>query len=206
MSLDKPKSEHLTPTRPLLHHGARGGAKTTRGCVVWCTGLSGSGKSTIARALEQRLVEAGLAAYVLDGDNLRGGLCSDLGFSPQDRTENIRRAGELALLLADAGLVAIAALISPYRRGRDAIRQRLAEGRFVEVFCNANLETCMQRDPKGLYHKAKAGEIQQMTGLDAPYEPPEAPEVSLPTASAEVAGCVDAVWEYLQTHGLLATD
>jgi len=159
-----------------------------RGATVWLTGLSGSGKSTIASALERRLVEAGRWAYRLDGDNLRHGLCAGLGFSEADRKENVRRAGEAAALMADAGLVAIVALISPYRADRAAARA--AHDRaglpFFEVWVDTPLEVCESRDPKGLYQKARAGEIKGFTGIDDPYEPPEAPELRIDGAATPV--------------------
>lgn len=145
------------------------------------TGLSGSGKSTVAVELERLLVESGRAAYLLDGDNLRHGLNGDLGFSDEDRTENIRRVGEVALLFADAGLVSVVPLISPFRAARGAARQRCEQAgiRFVEVFVNTPLAVCEQRDPKGLYSRARAGELTGMTGIDSPYEPPERPELEI---------------------------
>jgi adenylylsulfate kinase len=168
-----------------------------RGCVIWLTGLSGSGKSTIARALEQRLVEQGTLAYVLDGDNLRHGLNSDLGFSPAARAENIRRTGEVAVLFADAGIVAITALISPYRSDRDRVREAAGERRFIEVFVDTPLEVCERRDPKGLYRKARANEIPDFTGISAPYEAPLHPEVTLNTAERSVDECVTQLLDFL---------
>jgi bifunctional enzyme CysN/CysC len=157
------------------------------GMTVWFTGLSGSGKSTLADATAVALHARGRAAYVLDGDNLRFGLNADLGFSAADRTENVRRVGEVARLMADAGLVVLVALISPYREARDRIRadHERAGLRFVEVFVDTPLELCQQRDPKGLYAKARAGEIREMTGVDHPYEPPLRPEVHLRHAELE---------------------
>lgn len=151
------------------------------GAVVWLTGLSGSGKSTVAVALEQQLVRLGRAAYLLDGDNLRHGLNVDLGFSAADRDENVRRVGEVAALFADAGLVSLVPLVSPYRAARDAVRARVSSAGlpFVEVHVATSLEDCERRDPKGLYAKARAGELRGMTGIDDPYEAPEAPELVL---------------------------
>ncbi|HFE45754.1 MAG TPA: adenylyl-sulfate kinase [Nannocystis exedens] len=161
-----------------------------RGCVVWLTGLSGSGKSSIALRVERHLLELGRVAYTLDGDNIRHGLCSDLGFKPEDRRENVRRVGEVVRLMADAGVIAIVALISPYRAERTAVRARLPEGRFVEVFVDTPLAICEQRDPKGLYARARSGEIPNFTGISAPYERPENPELVLPTAELDVDACV----------------
>ena len=154
-------------------------ASGLRGATVWLTGLSGSGKSTIAGALTQLLVEQGRATYTLDGDNLRHGLNGDLGFSAEDRTENVRRVAQVARLFADAGLVAIVPVISPYRAGREDARRlhETADLPFVEVFVDAPIEVCEARDPKGLYAKARAGELQGFTGVDDPYEPPEDPDL-----------------------------
>lgn len=174
-----------------------------RGAVVWFTGLSGSGKSTLAHAVEAELLAAGHAAYVLDGDNLRHGLCKDLGFSDADRSENVRRIGHVAALLADAGLCVLASLISPFRADRAGVRQAVG-ATFVEVFVDAPLATCEQRDPKGLYRRARGGEITGFTGIDSPYEPPTAPDLHLATGARSVAQCTAQVVELLRQRGLLA--
>jgi len=175
-----------------------------RGCVVWFTGLSGCGKSTVANLVDHQLHERGLRTYVLDGDNVRHGLNATpqilaerydeafgkrfgLGFGQQDREENIRRVGAVANLLCDAGLITLTAFVSPYRADRDAVRASMAEGDFVEVFVDASLEVCESRDPKGLYKKARAGEISNFTGIDAPYEPPQSPELVLDANSQQAA-------------------
>ena len=150
-----------------------------RGVVLWFTGLSGSGKSTVAGALEEALHQAGVSTYLLDGDNVRHGLCRDLGFSDDDRKENIRRVGEVASLMADAGLVVLTAFISPHRAERQMVRERVGNDRFLEVFVDTPLAVCEQRDPKGLYKKARAGELKNFTGIDAVYEAPETPEIHL---------------------------
>jgi bifunctional enzyme CysN/CysC len=168
------------------------------GRVVWLTGLSASGKSTIATELERELFLLGHHVYVLDGDNMRHGLCSDLGFSPEDRKENIRRIGETAKLFAEAGIICITAFISPYRSDRDLVRKITHPGVFVEVYVNAPLEVCEQRDPKGLYAKARANQIQEFTGVSAPYEPPEKPEIVLATDQLTVAEAVTEVVDYLR--------
>ena len=170
------------------------------GAVLWLTGLSSAGKSTIATELERELFNLGRHAYVLDGDNIRHGLGANLGFSPRDRTENIRRVGEVAKLFADAGMICITAFISPYREDRDMVRKLLPEGRFIEVYVNAPLEICEQRDPKGLYARARANEIKEFTGISAPYEPPQKPELELRTDQLTVAECITRVLEYLQVH------
>lgn len=167
------------------------------GRVVWLTGLSCSGKTTLAAELERELFERGKLVYVLDGDNVRHGLCADLAFSPTDRRENIRRVGEVAKLFADAGVICITAFISPYRADRDAIRRILPPGQFVEVYLNVPLEVCEQRDSKGLYAKARAGEIRDFTGVNAPYEPPTQPEIELPTAQLSVGECVSRIIGFL---------
>jgi adenylyl-sulfate kinase len=173
--------------------------------VVWLTGLSGSGKSTLATELERELFNLGKQAYVLDGDNVRHGLCSDLGFNPRDRKENIRRVGEVAKLFADAGVICVTAFISPYREDRDLVRRMMPEGRFVEVFVNAPLAVCEQRDVKGLYAKARANQLQEFTGVSAPYEPPSAPELELRTDQASVAECVTRILDHLHLTDLDTT-
>lgn len=173
---------------------ARNGHK---GAVIWLTGLSGSGKSTVATELENELFHHGVNTYVLDGDNVRHGLCGDLGFTPKDRTENIRRVGEVAHIMSDAGLVVITTFISPYREDRERVR-KIVEGDFVEVYVKCPLDVCEARDPKGLYKKAKAGEIKDFTGLSAPYEEPLKPEILLETDKHSVAECVTAIIDYLK--------
>ncbi len=173
-----------------------------RGGVVWFTGLSGSGKSTVARALEERLAAAGRLVYVLDGDNIRHGLCADLGFSPTDRVENIRRIGHVAALLADTGVLVLTAFISPFRADRAQVRALLGAD-FVEVFVDATLAVCEGRDPKGLYRKARAGEIPEFTGITSPYEPPQHPELRLASGPLSVAECAAAVHDLLRQRGFL---
>ena len=167
------------------------------GLVLWFTGLSGSGKSTLANALDSRLHGLGLHTYVLDGDNVRHGLCKDLGFSDQDREENIRRIGEVAKLFYDAGVVTMTAFISPFRADRDRVRELLPEGDFIEVYCRCDLEVCEERDPKGLYKKARAGEIREFTGISSPYEEPENPEIVVNTDRKSLDECVQQIVEYL---------
>jgi bifunctional enzyme CysN/CysC len=171
--------------------------------TLWLTGLSGSGKSAVARAVEDRLVREGHLACVLDGDRVRLGLNSDLGFSPDDRRENIRRAAEVARLFNDAGLIVITSFISPYAADRAAARRAIGERRFVEVFVDAPIETCESRDSKGLYEKARSGEIPDFTGVSAPYEAPEAPEIHLHTDTAGVEECVEAIMRFVRAKGFL---
>jgi adenylylsulfate kinase len=200
----QPKSQNITWHGANVTAEEREAVLEQKGCVLWFTGLSGSGKSTVARRVEQLLLERNTAAYVLDGDNLRQGLNADLGFSPADRTENIRRVGAVAQLFADAGIVCLTAFISPYRKDRDAARARLPEGRFIEVHVATSLATCEERDPKGLYVKARTGIIADFTGVSAPYEVPESAEINLPTDNHTIDDSAEAVIEYLEAHGFLA--
>ena len=175
------------------------------GAVVWLTGLPSSGKTTVAFALETRLVGLGRAAYVLDGDNLRHGLNSDLGFSDADRTENIRRVGEVAALFADAGLIVVASFISPFVADRQRARAAAGDGDFVEVFIDAPLAVCEARDPRGLYRRARAGQLPGFTGIDAPYEPPPAPDLHLRTAELSIDEETQAVLDLLSARGVIAS-
>jgi len=168
-----------------------------KGTIVWFTGLSGSGKSTIAVELEKQLFDMGAQVYLLDGDNIRHGLNKNLGFSPEDREENIRRIGEVAKLFMESGTITLTAFISPYRKDRDNVRALVDNGRFIEVHVEADLDTCVSRDPKGLYRKALAGEIKEFTGVSAPYEAPDNPEVILNTAELSVEESVNRVVEVL---------
>ena len=174
-----------------------------RGCIVWLTGLSGSGKSTIAVELEKRLWDRGVRAYLLDGDNVRHGLNKNLGFSPADRTENIRRIGEVAKLFTEAGMVAITAFISPYRADRDQVRALVPPGDFVEVHVDCPLEVCEQRDVKGLYQKARAGQIPEFTGISAPYEPPLAAELTIRTETQPPEASARQVLADLEARGIV---
>ncbi|MFT4800471.1 MAG: adenylylsulfate kinase [Flavobacteriaceae bacterium] len=165
--------------------------------LIWFTGLSGSGKSTIANVVEQKLYAMGIKTYTLDGDNIRKGINKDLSFTPEDRTENIRRIAETANLMIDAGLVTLAAFVSPYKKDRDTIRSIVKEVNFVEVFINTSLEECERRDVKGLYKKARAGEIKNMTGISAPYEAPENPEILINTEKETVESAVEKIIDYI---------
>jgi adenylylsulfate kinase len=201
--MSQQKSTNITWHAGHVTRAEREKALGQRGVTIWLTGLSGSGKSTIATGLEHALLERGRFAYVLDGDNVRHGLNKNLGFSPEDRAENIRRIGEVAKLFTDAGLIAITSFISPYRADRDAVRALMAPGDFVEVLVDASLETCEARDVKGLYKKARAGAIPEFTGISAPYEAPERPELVLDTNRQTVEESVGALIDYLEQKGYL---
>ena len=175
-----------------------------KGATIWLTGLSASGKSTVAVAAEAELLRRGRLAYVLDGDNVRHGLNSNLGFSPEDRTENIRRIGEVAKLFTDSGVIVFTSFISPYRADRDAARALFAPGDFLEVYIDADVATCEERDPKGLYKKARAGEIPEFTGISAPYEAPEKPELVVSTKDQSVEESVATLVAFLEENGTLA--
>jgi len=189
------------------HHpvdqSVRAEQKDQRPVVIWFTGLSASGKSTLAGALEEILTAQGYHTYLLDGDNVRHGLCKDLGFSDADRAENIRRVGEVAKLMADAGLIVMAAFISPFRADRRMVRKILPAGQFVEVFMDASLDVCKERDPKGLYIKAERGEIKQFTGIDSPYESPPEPEVHIDAGRISVLQGINLLLDYLHKQEIL---
>jgi len=189
---------HSTVTR-----AARAHQRGHRSAILWFTGLSGAGKSTLANAVNSALFEQGLACYVLDGDNVRHGLCKDLGFSDADREENIRRIGEVAKLFLDAGIVVLTAFVSPFRADRDRARALVEAGDFIEIHCAAALSVCEQRDTKGLYAKARAGEIKEFTGISSPYEAPENPELRVDTGSQDLEACVAEVLAYLQANGVI---
>jgi adenylylsulfate kinase len=197
------KSKHITWSHSHVSREERGKLLGHGACTLWFTGLSGSGKSTVAVTVERVLVERGVNAYVLDGDNIRHGLNANLGFSPEDRTENIRRIGEVAKLFNDAGVIVLTAFISPYREDRDAVRNTLPEGEFLEIFVDCPLEECELRDVKGLYAKARAGEIPEFTGISAPYEEPLKPELVLKTGELEIDQSAQAVLDLLHARKIL---
>ncbi|MEK6692335.1 MAG: adenylyl-sulfate kinase [Nitrospirota bacterium] len=174
-----------------------------KGIVLWFTGLPASGKSTIAHEVEKRLYEMGCRTFVFDGDNVRHGLSSDLGFSREDRAENIRRIGEMVKLFVEAGVIAITAFISPFRAERRRVRELLGEKNFIEIYCRCPLEICEQRDIKGNYRRAKTGEIKEFTGISSPYEEPENPDLILDTANSSIEECVDRVVNLLIKRGVL---
>lgn len=171
-----------------------------KGTILWFTGLSGSGKSTLAHAVEERLHQISAHTFVFDGDNVRHGLCGDLGFSADDRKENIRRIGEMAKLFVEAGMVALTAFISPFHTDRDHVRELVREDDFLEIYCQCSVEVCELRDVKGLYKKARAGEIKEFTGISSPYEAPESPELILDTDKYSVEECVEQILNLLHTR------
>jgi adenylyl-sulfate kinase len=200
---NQPKSANITATVSKVILAERERRNKHRGCVLWLSGLSAAGKSTIANELEAALFKRGHQVFVLDGDRFRHGLCRDLGFSPDDRQENIRRVGEVAKLFADAGFICITAFISPYRADRSLVRDMVADGKFFEVFVNAPLAVCEARDPKGLYAKARAHKIKNFTGVSAPYQPPLNPEIELRTDKLAVDEAVEKVLRRLKKTAVI---
>jgi len=187
----------------VIKRGDREKLHKHKSVVLWFTGLSGSGKSTLAHAIEERLYKNGISTYVLDGDNVRHGLCSDLSFTDSDRVENIRRISELAKLLTDAGIITLTAFISPFKVDRDEARKRMPHGDFLEIYCQCPIEICEQRDVKGLYKKARAGEIPFFTGIDSPYEAPVGPELVINTNDVSLEDSVQEVLNLLMRHGVI---
>lgn len=175
-----------------------------KSAIVWFTGLSGAGKSTLAHAVEERLHQMSCRTFVFDGDNVRHGLCGDLDFSEEDRRENIRRIGEMAKLFVEAGVIALTAFISPFRADRLKVRNLADPGDFIEIYCRCPIEVCEQRDVKGMYRRARAGEIRNFTGISSPYEEPENPELAIDTGSLPLELCVDQVIGYLRDRGVIA--
>jgi len=191
-------SQTPTSSNVVWHHATvtrarREAQNGHRGAIIWFTGLSGSGKSTLAHAVEETLYQQGCRTFVLDGDNVRHGLCGELGFSTQDRQENIRRIGEVAKLFMEAGIIVLTAFISPYRDDRERVRGMVEHGDFIEIFCDSSIEVCETRDVKGLYKKARTGEIPEFTGISSPYEIPENPELNINTGTVALENCVQQV-------------
>ena len=187
-----------------VHRAERERLNGHRSTILWFTGLSGAGKSTLAHAVEERLHQARARTYVLDGDNVRHGLCGDLGFSAADRSENIRRIGEMAKLFVDAGIIVLTAFISPFRSDRDRVRALVPPGDFLEIHCRCSVDVCESRDVKGLYQKARAGIVKDFTGISSPYEEPQAAELVVDTAALDLEQCVELVLNLLRERGILA--
>ncbi len=205
MTASTPKATNIVWHEASVDRAARADKRGHRSAILWFTGLSGSGKSTLANAVNAALFERGLATYVLDGDNVRHGLCKDLGFSDADREENIRRIGEVAKLFLDAGVIVLTAFVSPFRADRDKARDLVEAGDFFEIFCAADLDVCESRDPKGLYAKARSGAIKEFTGISSPYEAPETPELKIDTGAQELVESVEVVLKALQDKGVIPT-
>ena len=199
----EPKAKNIVWHDTTVSKSERESINGHKGGTVWLTGLSGSGKSTLANLLEKALWERGVRSYVLDGDNVRHGLNKDLGFSPADRTENIRRIGEVAALFTEAGVLNVTAFISPYREDRDLVRKMMKDGDFIEIFVECDLDECERRDPKGLYKKARAGEIPEFTGISAPYEAPNKPELTVDTGKQSEEETLALVIDYLESNSYI---
>jgi adenylylsulfate kinase len=206
-----PSAQQNKSSNTVWHHAsvtrqrreARSGHKSV---ILWFTGLSGSGKSTLAHAVEEKLFQAGCSTFVFDGDNVRHGLCSNLGFSKEDRTENIRRIGEMSKLFIEAGVIALTAFISPFKADRERVRRLVPEGDFIEIYCRCPLEVCEQRDTKGLYKRARAGEVKEFTGISSPYEAPDKPDLVLNTEIASIEKCAETIMELLVLRRVLRGD
>ena len=203
MTASTPKATNIVWHEASVDRAARADKRGHRSAILWFTGLSGSGKSTLANAVNAALFERGLGTYVLDGDNVRHGLCKDLGFSDADREENIRRIGEVAKLFLDAGVIVLTAFVSPFRADRDKARDLVEAGDFFEIFCAADLDVCESRDPKGLYAKARSGAIKEFTGISSPYEAPDTPELKIDTGAQDLAQSVEVVIKALQDKGVI---
>lgn len=203
LKADTPKSKNITWHHSIITKEDRERLLGHKGVTLWFTGLSCSGKSTLAAEVEKRLYEKGYITFILDGDNIRHGLNRNLGFSPEDREENIRRVGEVAHLFSKAGIINMTAFISPYRADRRKARSLAKEGEFIEIFCRCSLEACEERDKKGLYKKARTGEVPEFTGISAPYEEPEHPEITIDTDRETVEQGVKKIISYLEENGLI---
>ena len=204
MSNDKKISSNVVWHHATIDRQIREEMNGHKSVILWFTGLSGSGKSTLAHAVEEKLYEMKCRTFVLDGDNIRHGLCGDLGFSDEDRVENIRRIGEVAKLFLEAGVISLTAFISPFRSDREKVRNLVPHGDFLEIYCHCPLEICEERDVKGLYKKARAGEIKAFTGIDSPYEEPLAPELTVDTGSETLEESASKVINLLKERGILS--
>lgn len=199
----KPVSDNVIWHHATVTRARREVQNGHRGAIIWFTGLSGSGKSTLAHAVEETLHQRGCRTFVMDGDNVRHGLCGDLSFSSKDRQENIRRIGEMAKLFMEAGVIVLTAFISPYRADRERVRGMVAHGDFIEIYCDTPLEICESRDVKGIYKKARAGQIPEFTGISSPYETPTNPELTVNTGTAELAVCIQQVIAEMMQRGTI---
>ena len=197
------KNQHTRWFEPTIKRSHREALNKHKGMILWFTGLSGSGKSTLANALEEKLYSLNMKTYVLDGDNVRKGLCNDLGFSEKDRVENIRRIGEVSNLMMDAGLIVMSAFISPFRSDRRIVRKLVKKDHFIEIFVDAPLDVCESRDVKGLYKKARTGEIKDFTGVSSPYERPEKAELTINTDDNSIENCIEMILDYLKNKDII---
>ena len=201
--MNKITNQHTVWHEPSVYRKDREKMNGHKSAIIWFTGLSGAGKSTIAHALEDRLHENKIRTYVLDGDNIRRGLCKDLGFSDKDRTENIRRIGEVSLLMMETGVIVLTAFISPFIKDRQIVRELVAQGDFIEVYCDASLNVCESRDTKGLYKKTRAGQISEFTGISSAYEAPENAELIIKSGQDSIESCVAIILNYLKVKGIV---
>ena len=201
--MNKITNQHTVWHEPSVYRKDREKMNGHKSAIIWFTGLSGAGKSTIAHALEDRLHKNKIRTYVLDGDNIRRGLCKDLGFSDKDRTENIRRIGEVSLLMMETGVIVLTAFISPFIKDRQIVRELAAQGDFIEVYCDASLNVCESRDTKGLYKKARAGQISEFTGISSAYEAPENAELIIKSGQDSIESCVAIILNYLKVKGIV---
>ena len=197
------KNQNTRWVEPTIKRSHREALNKHKGMILWFTGLSGSGKSTLANALEEKLYSLNMKTYVLDGDNVRKGLCNDLGFSEKDRVENIRRIGEVSNLMMDAGLIVMSAFISPFRSDRRIVRKLVKKDHFIEIFVDAPLDVCESRDVKGLYKKARTGEIKDFTGVSSPYERPEKAELTINTDDNSIENCIEMILDYLKNKDII---
>jgi len=201
--MNKVTNQNTVWHEPSIYRKDREEMNGHKSVIIWFTGLSGAGKSTVAHALEDRLHKNKIRTFVLDGDNVRRDLCKDLGFSDDDRTENIRRIGEVSKLMMEAGVIVLTAFISPFIKDRQIVRKLTAKGEFIEIFCDASLDVCESRDVKGLYKKARAGELLEFTGISSPYEPPVKPEIVLDTVNQSVENSVEYIISYLNERNII---
>lgn len=202
-TVNKITNQNTVWHEPTVFRADREKLNRHKSAILWFTGLSGAGKSTLAHAVEDHLHKLGIRTFVLDGDNIRQGLCKDLGFSDADRTENIRRIGEVSKLMLDAGIVVMTAFISPFRKDRQLVRDLVKKGDFIEIYCEAPLAVCEERDPKGLYKKARAGQIPEFTGISSPYEAPEHPELVIESGDKSISDCTNEIISFLEKSGVI---